>query len=404
MTMRCVDSLAATILEPVSPDPLDLWEKSRATISREQIDNEHEALVARYEPHVSKIKTFEQLGDWIEIVKNNEVVGYRSTYRVEMTTGIRHDVSVYLPTESQMEQAQVTIHMDTPWMTGIEGHNDETAESFMTGTNQPVVLVGPEIIEKHTSGLYVVKNLGSVATESSQVSLSLAAQDSMEIAAELAESLDLPRLFVQVGESRAGMLAPAKHAHTERLDVQNVYYDLTDPSVPHNLRDDPAGNLVRLAKFGPNEGLRIMPVALDRIRRRSVLRLLGTIPCQAEYMTASLLGTSRAIGSGEAGLLPAQLPEGTAVHVANFQHNPLAFHESWRELYGHTAFGGVNLRGAHLGLAYGSVRSHVVERINRYLYELYICGNEPTRIDLRRVHLTDDKKYLDAREHMPSVA
>ncbi len=274
----------------------------------------------------------------------------------------------------------------------------------MHHTHQPVILVGPENIQKHTDGVYVIKNLGAVATETSQISLALAAQDSMQIAAEIAGIHELSRLFVQVGESRAAMLAPAKELHAPGLDIQNIYYDLTDPCVPENLRNDPVRNLVRLAEFLPNEFLHTLPVGVDLLRRGSLKRLLGTIPLNMEYMAPSLLGTSRAIGSGEAGEFPVLLPNDTFTHILNFRYNPVAGHRVWREKYDHTEFAGVDLNGAHLGLAYSSVQRHVIERINRLLYELYTVGGDIARVDKRRVHYTDDKRYIGKHEHMPSVA
>lgn len=401
--MKCVDTIAEQILRPVSPEPVELWERSNADIGYISVDDDRpEAIAATYPK--SRIHMLISIGEPEEVAPKGELVGYKQRYSVEMTTGITRDVVVYIPLPKDMEQSQVTIHMDTPWMTGVDGHNDKISEAFMHHTHQPVILVGPEKIQKHADGLYVVKNLGAVAAETSQISLALAAQDSMQIAAEIAETHKLSRLFVQVGESRAAMLAPAKEIHAEGLNIQNIYYDLTDPTVPENLRVDPARNLMRLAEFLPNEFLHTLPVGVDLARRGTLRRLLGTIPLNLEYMIPSLLGTSRAIGSGEAGEFPALLPDDKFTHILNFRYNPVAGHKIWREKYQHTQFAGVDLNGAHLGLAYSSVQRHVIDRINRLLYELYVAGGDISRVDKRRVHYTDDKRYLDRREHMPDVA
>lgn len=400
----CIENAAVKILEPVSPDPLELWEKSGATIDQVEIEPGRTEFAPTYDKSVSRILRIEHIGDCEDVVARGETIGSKQRFLVEMSTGISHQAAIYFPTQQHLDMSQVTIHMDTPWMTGVGGHNDKIAEAFMHYTHQPVVLVGPEEMRKHENGLYVAKNLGSVATEASQISLALAAQDSMQIAAEITEMYGVSRMFVQVGESRAGMLAPAKELHAANLDIKNIYYDLTDPSVPDNLTDDAVNNIIRLLEFMPNEMLHILPVGIDLARRKSLHRLLGTIPLNAEYMAASLFGTSRAIGSGEAGEFPKLLGSSAAVHVANFKHNPLAQHARWREKYRHTKFAGVDLEGSHLGLAYSSVQRHVIERINRLLYELYLAGGDESKVDFRRVHLTDDKKYLDKNEHMPAVA
>ena len=75
-----------------------------------------------------------------------------------------------------------------------------------------------------------------------------------------------------------------------------------------------------------------------------------------------------------------------------------------RELYAHTQFAGVNLKGAHLGLVYSSVQRHVIERINRFIAEYNRVGQTQLDMDLYRVHLTDDQSKIGSNEHMPKVA
>ena len=191
-------------------------------------------------------------------------------------------------------------------------------------------MIGPENINKHESGLYIAKNLGEVATETSQISLALAAQDSMQIAAELAgmEEYNLPRMFIEVGESRAGMIAPAKEPHAKNLDIQNVYYDLTDPNIAENIRKDKR-NLINLPLFLLGLAADMPPVALDLMRRGSLTRERGTLMSKAEYLGAAVLGTLPALLSGEAGESPKFLPSRMPVHLASFKRNPLSNHEEF---------------------------------------------------------------------------
>lgn len=387
------------VLDKVAPHPTELWERGGATIETQSIDGRSVDVPIFYKSH---LKPFED-GVFEEIHYKGEHIGSRVHYRIEMSTGISRDVVVYLPLPEKLEQASVTIHMDTPWMTGAEGHNDKIAEAFMQHTGQPVIMVGPENMNQHKSGLYVVKNLAKVATEASQVSLALAGQDSMQIVAALCGQLGLPRKLIQVGESRAAMMAGAKQPHEAELGLETVYNDITDPCISENIRND-LSNVVRLPLFVPIEAMNLLPVGVDLARRGSLHREKGTVPMSARYMAAAILGTGPAIFSGEAGEFPAFLSKSDAVHLVNFQYNHVAHHEKWREKYAHTQFAGVNLKGAHLGLAYSSVQRHVIERINRYIEELNAKGGDSNVVDFKRVHLTDDQSTLGKHEHMPEVA
>lgn len=405
--MRCVETFKRNIdktLGAVAPEPEVLWERSGATVENRQVEPGRSENIPIFPD--SYIRRMEVVGDPVDIIDHGERTGVKVHYMIEMSTGITRNTVVYLPLPEIMEAARVAIHMDTPWFTGEEGHNDRIAATFMKETGQPVIMVGPENMEQHKSGLYIVKHLGEVATDASKVSLALAAQDSMQVASELAERHSLSRLFIQVGESRAANMAAAKHPHAEGLDIQNVYYDITDPTIAENIRHD-WRNLIRLPLFPISELANIAPVGVDMLLHGNLRKEKGTLPTRAQYMGAAILGTGPALFGGEAGEFPAYLPSDTPIHFSNFTRNPLAEHKKWRGKYGHAQFAGVNLSAAHLGLAYSSVQRHVIERINRFLFEYECVGAIPENlhmIDYRRVHLRDDQRYLGRHEHMPEVA
>ncbi len=113
--MKCTDVIADRILRPVSPDPIELWEGSNADISSVRVDDDRpEAIAATYPK--SRIGKLILTGDREEIAPKGELIGYRQRYYIEMTTGITREAVVYIPLPKDMEQSQVTIHMDTPWM------------------------------------------------------------------------------------------------------------------------------------------------------------------------------------------------------------------------------------------------------------------------------------------------
>lgn len=385
----------------VIPEPEDVWQRSGATMKDVEIDSARIESVPFF--YDSRINSHQLLAEPVEVERKGIMTGAKYSYRFEMTTGISHDVALYLPTAEKQADMQFTVHMDAPFLTGVDGHNDRIAEAFMNHTDQPTILVGPEMISKHKDGLYIIKNLGRVAADSSQISLALAAQDSMQIAALLAELHVLPRQLIQVGESRAADIAPGKQPHSAGLDLSNVYYDLTDPSVAEHIKNKKR-HALDYPLFIAGCATDMIPVGIDLLRQGSLQRERGTVPLKAEYLGAAALGTLRAFLGGEAGKFPAWLPADTPVHIANFKNNSLADHEIWRRKYRHTQLAAVNLNGAHLSLAHSAVQRHVIERINRYIDEYNCAGQVFDNMDFRRVHLKDDDRYIAFEQRLAAAA
>lgn len=381
----------------VAPEPEKLWQRGGATMENIEIDTGRIESVPFF--YDSIIKSYEKNGQSIEIINRGNRVGTKSHYSFEMTTGISRDAVLYLPTADKQEEMQFTIHMDTPWMTAEEGHNDRIARAFMQHTSQPVIMVGPEKLDRFKESCSIVEKIGSTALDTSKISLALAAQDSMQIAAFLAEQEEhvLPRQLIEVGESRAAMMAPAKHPYAANLGFKNVYYDITDPNMAKNaLRD--WRNIKNVPLFLGGMALDLPPVTLDLLRRGDLMSERGSVPLNPRHLAAAILGTGPAVLSGEAGESPAYLPSGTPVHLVSFKRNPLSHHQAFRKKYQHTEFAGVHLRGAHLSLAYSSVQRHVIERINKYIVEYNRVGGVISKMDMTNVHMIDDQKYLDINE------
>ncbi|MCB9819734.1 hypothetical protein H6796_00290 [Candidatus Nomurabacteria bacterium] len=381
------------------PEPHELWERGGATIEEVKIDNERYANVPFFN-NIS-IDHIDEIGREL-IYNKGKLRGQAVRSLVTMTDGIERATTTYLPTKYSLDNTQFTVHMDTPWLTGDKGHNDEIARRVMAQTGLPLVLVGPEEFSGHRDARYVLRNMAAVAMDSGRVSLARAAQDSMYIAADQVDKFNLPNLVVEIGESRGAMMAGAKHPHAESTGVQPVYYDITDPCLADGIASDPrvAMNVLR---FPIQEMTHILPVGVDLALKNRLHTQAGTVPLRAKYLAQAILGTGPAVLSGEAGEFPAFLPANTPVHLTNFRSNPVAHHSRWREKYQHTMFAGVNLKGAHLGLAYDSVARHLIMRIERLRDEMMGAG-KLEYVDYRRVHLRDDQACIGSNEHMPRIA
>ena len=381
------------------PDPEDSWERGNADMKTIQTKDGHNIEVPVFD---SSIDTVSYVGcESVEQEDGSELKIHH--YEVVTESGYMRHVKVLLPSPVELDEAECTIHMDTPYFTGEKGHNERVAAHLTYNTKQPTVLVGPEEIPEHSSGLYIVKNLAKVATDTSSISLAQTAADSVAILDAMMElHPELPRDVIVVGESRAAMLAPAKHEAAKKLGINNKYYDITDPCQPEHVFTS-VKHVINLARFLPTELIHAAPVGADMLVHGSLKKERKTVPMRAQYFGAAVLGTAPALLNGEAGRLPYMLPDDIPVHLASFKSNPIAYHEKWREMYADSLFAGVNLHGAHLGLAYSSVLEHLEVRIKRYVYERKVSGKDEY-IDYRRVHLKDDKKYLGPNEHMLDVA
>ncbi len=389
------------MLDMIAPRPEELWERSASEIQTREIDEGRTANVAYFN---SKLDKPELVGNRKELVAlgGDALTGWRHSYEMHMTKGITREAAAYIPHD--IERMVATIHMDTPWFTGMEGHMDAVAEYLMEVTGQAVVLVGPERLkDMNGDDASTVTKLFHQAVGSSEVSLALAAQDSVTIVDFLVQKHGLPRQLIEVGPSRGAMLAPGKHQHALDSELQPVYYDLSDPCIAENIRDD-WRNIYRLPMFPIREAPQLVPVALDAIRRRRIHREMATFALPKDGITAALLGTGPAIFSGEAGEFPAQLPAGTPVHLLNLSRNPLGHNDLWHEKYDHTLYASVSLDTAHFGLGYGSIEEHIARRINRWVNEYFTASEDVAKINYKRVHLTDDDAQLGPDEHMPDVA
>ena len=381
------------------------WQQAGADIEEVIIGNGQENISLPV--FGSGVKSAELIGT-PEIIERD--VGQNCTiHHYEVITAndyLRH-VKVIVPAKDLLEESVFTIHMDTPYLTGEEGHNERIALKLCEGTGQPVVMVGPEELPEYKSALYLVKNLGKLATDSSSISLAQSAEDSVAILDVMFEKMadqkiEMSRDVVVVGESRAAMMAGAKHRPAAKRDIRNRYYDLTDPCFPDGAFNSKM-RLARSALFIPSELLHMVPVGINLASNGELCKEKKTIPTRAQYFGAAILGTAPALLNGEAGKFPGAIPLGTPVHMTSFRSNPVSYPDRWRELYGHTSYAGVNLKGAHLGLGYSSVLNHEIERINKLVYARQNAGNFKY-INYRHVHLLDDQRYLDKHEHALTAA
>ena len=90
----CIENAAVKILEPVSPDPLELWEKSGATIDQVEIEPGRTEFAPIYDKSVSRILRIEHIGDCEDVVARGETIGSKQRFLVEMSTGISHQAVI----------------------------------------------------------------------------------------------------------------------------------------------------------------------------------------------------------------------------------------------------------------------------------------------------------------------
>ena len=79
--MKCVDTIAEQILRPVSPEPVELWERSNADIGYISVDDDRpEAIAATYPK--SRIHMLISIVEPEEVAPKGELAGYNQHYSV----------------------------------------------------------------------------------------------------------------------------------------------------------------------------------------------------------------------------------------------------------------------------------------------------------------------------------
>lgn len=378
--------LKSAVRNTIAPHHEALWQAAGATHDEIEINPGHYEIVPFFDTTVQSVS--DPQADFLRNGRRDPI-GTRFRHTVTTTTGAPREANVYIPAPDIDQQHPFMVHMDTAWFTGVEGHNDDVAKRFMKEIGAPVVLVGPEYSGKKDS----IMQLGATALGSLKVSQARLAQESMAIGAALADQYGLATNVVKVGESRGAMLAQAQWPYAKMHGLDIVYMDITDPCLAKRILGSPQ-EVLSLARWPVNEGLSLANIGSKLVKDGSALRKLGTVSLNPHNLTGALLGTGRALFSGEAGGFPALVPHTVGVHMVSLKHNTMADHELWRQLYSnHPAFNQVVLRDAHLGLVDPSIPRHIIERIKKFGAEFLRVDQQLSRMQYGNVHMKDKGEF-----------
>jgi hypothetical protein len=339
---------------------------NRSSIGVDMIEIEPDVLrpVHRFESQVVGMEHVDSKERRINDQLGREI-GVRHWDDVLTSDGIDRGVTSYVPHDEYKSGYPFSLAMDTAWFTGLEGHNDMIAETFMKELGVSVVVVGPEYSAAQPKKIGAEMNLGRLATMSAGFSLMKSAEASAEIYSEIREThpeYDLKDSVIGAGESRAAMMEQVRRLFMRLKGIQTVHSDITDPAVSEQAMKD-FGDMIKLAKFPGREIMGALAVGMARMKHGDLHREFGTVPLSPRYLIGAVLGTGPALLSGEEGMFAALTPRWHPQHVVNFNHNSMADTAQRQERYAeHYNSTEIELNGCHLGLGFPSVQRYVVDR------------------------------------------
>lgn len=350
--------------EIILPTPDVLHNRSSIAVNMIEIEPDILRPVHRFESQVVDTKHIADKQRRIEDRLGREV-GIRYWDDVLTSDGIDRGVTTYVPHDEYKSGYPFSLVMDTAWFTGLEGHNDMIAETFMKELGVSVVVIGPEYSAAEPKTIGAEMNLGRLATMSAGFSLMKSAEASAEIYSEILAAhpkYDLKQSVIGAGESRAAMIEQARRLFMRLKGIETIHSDITDPAVNEQAMQD-FGDVIKLLKFPGREIMGALAVAMARMKRGDLHREFGTVPLSARYLTGAVVGTGPALLSGEEGLFAALTPLSHPQHIVNFNQNSMADtvqrQERYTEHYNSTE---IELNGCHLGLGFPSVQRYVVDR------------------------------------------
>ena len=321
--------------------------------------------------------------------RREQCVGMRYSHDFVMENGIDRSASVYVPVEELRSEYPFTIAMDTPWYTGLDGHNDRIAELLMKHLGVTIVLVGPEFSSRKPKNISAEQSLGRIARLSSTISLASAAEASVEILSLLKDEFpgyNINRNIVDVGESRGAMLGEVRHEYARARGFNPVGSEFTDPSASErgltNFRD-----VAKTLLWLPKEAIGSMAVAAALHKTGDLHRQVGTVPIDKRMLIGATLGTGPAILSGEEGSFSAYTPLKHGQMFVQAARNGLSGNAQRKENFkNHHNTHWIDLDMCHLGLGFPSVIQHLIERLHSLGSEC--VRSESTAADIRwsRVH------------------
>lgn len=304
---------------------------------------------------------------------DKHVVGVRYWDDIVTADGIDRGVTTYVPHDEIRSGYPFSLVMDTAWYTGLEGHNDKIAETFMKELGVSVVVVGPEFTAAHADEIGAEMKLGKLAA----MCTGFSQMRSMEASAEIYETLRANKSYyglesdvIGVGESRGAMGEQIRRLYMKLLGIDTVHSDITDPCVSKQALQS-KGDVLELLQWPIREAMSAVAVGAALLRSGDLRRQIDTVPLTARYHLGALLGTGPALLSGEEGMFADYTPLDHPQHITNFKSNSMAHTDDRRSNYeNHNNTTIVELGGCHLGLAYPSVQRRIINRsheIGRHL-------------------------------------
>ncbi len=363
----------------------------RAALWWEDVEIEHGNMQKL--PHFqSWVDTVEPALDKRKIVTDHDksVVGIRYWDDVRTADGVDRGVTTYVPSDEIRTGYPFSLVMDTAWFTGLEGHNDVIAETFMKELGVSVVVVGPEFTAAHPNAVGAETKLGRVAA----LCAGFSQMRSMEASAMIYEALQSSRPYygltkdvIGVGESRGAMGEQIRRAYMQLMGVTTVHSDITDPNVQNRALES-WGDAYDLARWPVGEAMGSVAVGAALLRRGKLHRQIDTVPLSRRYLLGALLGTGPALLSGEEGLFADFTPLDHPQHITNFKNNKMAHTDSRREAYAlHRNTTIHKLKGCHLGLAYPSIQERVIDRST----QIGIALQNGQPLNFQAIHQTGHK-------------
>ena len=348
----------------ILPTPDVLHDRSKIGSMIVEVEPDVHVRLHRFESDVSELREIPGRQRDIKDILGRHV-GTRYWNDVVTTDGVDRGVTTYVPDEAYLSGYPFSLVMDTAWFTGLEGHNDMIAETFMKELGVSVVVVGPEFSSADPKTIGAETKLGRLAAMSAGFSLMRSGEASANIYSQLLSDRPDYRLensIIGAGESRAAMIEQIRRFYMTLNGVSTLHSDITDPNVSQQaLRS--FEDVVNLLRWPVREAMGSLAVGAALLKRGDLHREIGTVPINQRYLVGATIGMGPALLSGEEGTFADFTPKSHPQHVVNFNRNSMAHTDLRRERYAeHFNTTIIELNGCHLGLGFPSVQRYVIDR------------------------------------------
>lgn len=352
--------------EIILPTPNVLHDRSKVTALDEEIlvDPDRSVTLHHFKSQVEDerevLRKYKQVKDRLD-----RVVGERHWHDVLTIDGVDRGVTMYVPSDEIRSDYKFTVVMDTAWFTGLEGHNDMLAETFMKELGVSVMVIGPEFSADEPKKVGAATKLGKIAALSAGFSLMKSGEASAEIYDYMLRNYpeyNLQQDVIGAGESRGAMIEEIRRLYMMLKGINVLHSDLTDPNVSKQALQTMEDCLQTL-QWPVVEGVGVLAVAAALAKKGVLHREIGTVPMNLRFMLGATLGMGPALLSGEEGMFADYTPLTHPQHIINSTRNNMAHVEQRQQNYkDHTNTTIIPLDICHLGLGFPSIQARVIDR------------------------------------------